>query len=498
MNTQTLIVFLYARISEDPREQKRGVKRQLDDLRAFADSRPDWQKGGEFCDNDISAMSGEDRPDYNRLMAAVHAAAAAGHRPVIAAYHPSRLWRSRAERALAIEELRTLRAFVALESGGFFDLTKATDRSQLANLGESDTLESEVKGERVARTALERAREGRANGAVAYGWKRVYEYDDRGRIEGFHDVEDPVQAVIVREIVTRLLGGDSLISITEDLNARGVPAPGAGQKRKRRAVGQAPDGSRWNKTSVKKIALRRANIGIRTYHGEEFEAEWPALIKEWQHEQLRRLFADRAATGEKPGARKHLLSWGEVALCGVCGGPFRVASRGNAKRGSKKPTYVCERGCVGRNEEALDGFVGALAVQVLSSPHAADVFRGDDSAALAVLEHAEVLKVRLENAADDYAEGLIDRVQLQRITKKLRGEIAEAQTEARRLRPAFDSKVFDGLVGPMAAERWAALKTRQRRRVLDALGLRVTVHPVARRGPGFDASTIEVVWGVPG
>ncbi|WP_185994068.1 recombinase family protein [Streptomyces benahoarensis] len=499
MNTKTLprrtIAFLYARISEDPRDRRRGVKRQMSDLNTFVQENG-WEVGGEYIENDVSAHSGEDRPEYDRLMAdAIDAAREPGVRVIVAGYHPSRLWRRRVERAQAIEDLRLAGCWVAFESGGLFNMQRASDRSQLANLGESDTAESEVKSERVKRAALERAQEGRANGAVAYGWRRQYEYDGRGQVSGFRDVEDPAQAAVVRDIVTRLLSGDSLLGITADLNERGVPSPGAGRQLKRRAVGQNPNGSLWNKTSVKKLALRPANVGVRVHQGVEYEAAWPALIGDEQHAQLKNLFAGRSVVRELPGARKHLLTWGEIATCGPCGSVLRVALKGNAKRGQKKPTYVCDAcGCVGRNEEALDRHVSSIVVGVLGRPDAADTFRGDDSAALAALERAEGLKARQDAAADDYAAGLITREQLVRITRSLGQQITEAQAEARRLRPAFDLDVFDGLVGEKAEEKWKGLAVSQQRRVLEGLGVRIKVMP-GRKGPGFDASSVKVSWG---
>ncbi|MCZ7461017.1 hypothetical protein [Streptomyces sp. WMMC940] len=90
--------------------------------------------------------------------------------------------------------------------------------------------------------------------------------------------------------------------------------------------------------------------------------------------------------------------------------------------------------------------------------------------------------------------GIINREQLRRITAKLAKQITDAQNEARRLRPAFDLDAFDGLVGPRSAETWEGLEVPQQRRVLDGLGVRLRVHPVARRGPGFDQSTIELEW----
>jgi len=486
------LIFLYARISEDPRDQRRGVKRQMKDLYQWAEELG-GEIAGEWTDNDLSAHSGEQRPGYDALMAAaLEAAAQPGVRVIVAAYHPSRLWRRRVERAQAIEDLRQAKAFVAFESGGYFNMAKASDRSQLANLGESDTAESEVKSERVTREALERAEEGRANGKVSYGWRRVYRHDDDGKVIGFDDVEHPEQAAIVREIVKRLLGGDSIFAVTLDLNERGVPAPGVGQKRKKRAVGQAEDGSHWSKSSVKKVALRPANVAIRVYKGAEYPAVWPALVKPEEHSRLIDLFRSRAGSGERPGQRVHLLSWGEVATCGVCNGTISVSLRGNMTRGTRKPTYVCsEKGCVGRNEEALDRHVEAVVVKLLSSPAVSEIFKSDESAALAALERAEGLRARQGQAAEDFADGVITREQLRRITQKLSEQIKEAQAEARRLQPV-DLSALDGLVGPQAADKWSRLGVPQKRRILEAIGLRVKIYPASRRGPGFDSSTIAI------
>ena len=103
LNTKTLprrtLVFLYARISEDPRDRRRGVNRQMSDLRTFSEENG-WEVGGEYIENDVSAHSGEERPEYDRLMAdAIEAAREPGVRVIVAGYHPSRVWRRRVERA---------------------------------------------------------------------------------------------------------------------------------------------------------------------------------------------------------------------------------------------------------------------------------------------------------------------------------------------------------------------------------------------------------------
>jgi DNA invertase Pin-like site-specific DNA recombinase len=503
----TVLALAYARISLDPLEQKRGVKRQQGDLRAHC-ADEDWHLYAEYSDNDLSALSGEERPDYDRLMQTAielgPLAAAAGKKVVVLAYHSSRLWRNRVERAQAIEDLRKAGVFVAFESGGFYDLRKASQRSQLAQVGENDTSESEVKSERVARAALERAQEGRANGAVAYGWRRQYEYDKRGRIIGFNDVEDAETAAIVREIVRRLLAGETLISITLDLNERGIPAPGAGQERKHRSYSQDANGSRWNKTSVKKIALRKANMGVRVHVVDdketEYPAAWPVLITPEQHARVTALLTTRAAGGvrpnsqARPGMRKHMLSWTAAGTCGECGGWLKVAMRGSRKRGSLAETYVCESpsACVGRNKAHLDQHVDDVVVALLSNSRGAEVFRPDESAAMAALEKVAGLKARQAVAADDYADGAITREQLLRINQSVGAQIAEAQAEANRLAPKVDLSVIEGLVGPGAEAAWEALGVAQKTQVLEALQLRVTILKVGRTGPGYNKESVRI------
>ncbi|TQK43789.1 resolvase-like protein [Streptomyces sp. SLBN-118] len=74
------LVFLYARICEDPRDRRRIVNRQMSDLRTFVEENG-WEVGGEYVENDVNAYSGEERPECDRLMAdAIEAAREPGVR----------------------------------------------------------------------------------------------------------------------------------------------------------------------------------------------------------------------------------------------------------------------------------------------------------------------------------------------------------------------------------------------------------------------------------
>ncbi|MBA5222242.1 recombinase family protein [Streptomyces griseoaurantiacus] len=499
--------WIYARISEDPREQRRGVERQLRDLRTYAQQQG-WEVRGEFHDNDLSAFKEEDRPGYNDLMHAMTMempqVRGEGRRGVILALHSSRVWRRAVQRAQAIDDLQQAKACVAFETGGFFDMTKATDRSMLRQLGEADTQESEVKAERVAREALARAEEGRTNGAVLYGWRRVYDLDDRGRRVGFHDVEHEEQAPIVREVVNRLARMETLRSITEDLNRREVPPPGAHlvMRKKRRAQGNE-DGSRWNKTSVKKLALRPANAGIRMHHGTPYPAAWPALVDKdvWQRVKdmlenpklgIPRNPEEDKAARSLDGHRKHMLSWG-IGECGPCGSVLKVTKKGKAR----SSLYVCDgKGCTGRSEEYVDAWVGAVVVARLTRPDAVEVFGGDDSAAQDALGQAERLRKRLEEAAEEYADGILTRPQLSRITVRLKERIAAFEEEAKRLRPRLPLDTMGELLGvplEVAEAAWEALTVVQKRKVLEVLNIKVRILPTGRRGPGFDPDFVQVL-----
>ncbi len=450
-------------------------------------------------ENDVSAHSGEERPQYDAMMAAALAAAAdPGLRVIIAAYHPSRLWRRPVERAQAIEDLRQVKAWVGFEAGGLFNLSKATDRSQLRQVGENDTAESEVKAERVARAARERAEEGRANGRWAYGW-REYECDEYGRVDGFKDVEDPERAAVVRAIVRRLLAGESLISITQSLNKAGVPSPGAGQQRKRRSLRQDETGSLWNKTSVKKIATRDMNIAIRTHAGKQYPAAWPALISEQEHARIKALFAVRTVTREKPGQRKHLLSWDEIAVCGICGSVLRVGVRGNTKYGKKRELYLCDAGeHVGRNKEFLDLYIADLVAERLERPDILELLVPEDDEEIPrILEQIVGLEARQSEAADDYADGAITREQLRRINQRVGKQLEEARRELTAAQPRVDLGAVQEMAGPGARERWDALHVVRQRHLLEVLGLRLEVHKVTRRGPGFDPDSIKFPHGRP-
>lgn len=488
--------FLYARISEDEVALEKGVTRQLRECRELSTKRG-GQIAAEFSDNDLSASKGAPRPNFERLMAAVAAPNPLGVQRRIVTVHTSRVWRNRQERAAGIDILGALGVIVLPVNGPELHLSSAAGRMVAGMLGEVDTGESETKSERIVSAARERAEEGRTNGAVLYGWSRQYEYDNRGRIIGFHDDEDIQQADIVREIVARLLGGESIKGITDDLNRRGVPAPGAGANRAHRAKGQASDGSKWGKTSVRKMALRPANIGLRIFHrGRPDEAllpaSWPKIVDPDQHDRVVALLKDPARNTEKPGSRQHLLTWG-IGECGFqeCGAHLRTGMRGNRRYpGSVASLYMCEaEGHVGRNEAAVDRFVDHHMIELLQRPDAVDLLDGSATEAADALTQVEALRAKLAKAAAAFAEDMISDEQLRVITGKLRPQLEAAEAKARACRPSPHLELVMSAIGSKAEQRWRAMQIVQKRAVMQAFGVRVLILP-ARKGAGFDPTSV--------
>jgi len=462
---------IYCRISEDPRATEKGVARQREDCEALVAARG-WQLVGVYTDNDISALKGAHRPGYAALLVSVQR----GELDRIVAYGLSRLWRSRTERAEAIGVLSAARVGVALVKGSDLDLTSAAGRMYAGVLGEFDTAESEIKAERVARAAQQRAEEGRPNGALGYGWRRVHERDNAGRLTASRDVEDPAEADVVRRIVADLLAGTSIKAVTAGLNLRDLPRP----------TGQA---AAWGPSTVRKLALRPSNVADRVHRGVVIgPGNWPALVDRADHDRVVALLNDPSRRLSRDGARRNLLSYG-IGRCGVCGTRLRVAIRAG------HPLYHCDapRGCVGRRVEWVDHLVRDVVVARLAKPDARVLFQRSDEGAHEARVQADAVRARLDSAADAFAFGDIDAAQLRRITARLRPELEAVQLAASRIVAGVAPALLEDLAGPMARACWETMNVTQRRAVLSTLGVEVVIQP-ARGGAGFKPEAVEVVW----
>ena len=118
--------------------------------------------------------------------------------------------------------------------------------------------------------------------------RRVYGWED----DGLRVRES--EAIIVREMVQRLIDGQSPNSIANDLNARGVPTI---------------NDSKWQSLGLRKTAQRASNAGLRQHKGEIYQGNWEPIIDRptWDH--LKLVLDGRLSLKYKRGVgRKYLLT----------------------------------------------------------------------------------------------------------------------------------------------------------------------------------------------
>jgi site-specific DNA recombinase len=162
------------------------------------------------------------------------------------------------------------------------------------------------------------------------------------------------------------------------------------------------------------------------------------------------------------------------------------------------PGYRCSgHGCVIRRKDDLDDLddlINGIIVERLARPDAVDLFTtGDTADQRAALAESEELRGRLDDAADQYADGVIDGRQLERITARLRPQLAEVE---KRLRTVDSAPLLDGLAGtPAVRDLWAQLPLSRRRAVV-ALLLDIRVHRTRQGARIFDPACVERTWRV--
>jgi DNA invertase Pin-like site-specific DNA recombinase len=437
----------------------------MHDLRHLAQQRG-YEVVAEITDNDTSAYA--QRAGFDQLWKLVRSGAV-DH---VVVWQTSRLVRSRKDRAQVISEFGQHGVDIVAFQGPSLELSNAYGRVVADLMTAFDSMESEVKAERVSAAIADGARKGRPWGLVPYGWNR----------QDAVQVIDEEQAAIVRELVDRLLAGISIREIVADLNARGE---------------SPPKGKAWSSSTVRQLVRRPANVGLRVHKGTELPGNWPAIVERSKHDRVVALLSAperRSHTGPRPGSRKHLLTHG-IGRCGVCDGMLRVARRVGRK--TEPLIYMCAsaRGCTGRVQSRVDDLVAAVVIGRLQMPDALDWMLGDDEEARNLSERVETLQRRLDEAADSQADGKIDIRQLERITARLMPELEAARRHRDAAARSLDFAQLQELARPQAAARWASMPVSAKRSVLEALCIEVVLLPRAKRGPGFEPETVEILWG---
>ncbi|MGB3521938.1 MAG: recombinase family protein [Mycobacterium sp.] len=461
----------YCRISSDPQDRREGVERQREDTTALCEVKG-WAPAAYYIDNDRSASNGKDRPEWDRLLADIEA----GKIDAVAAWDQDRGWRM-------MHELEDLRKFfqklgrpVPLATTGQGDIDLYSPTGVLAAQIKTAVSEHEVAMMRVRqlRAARQRAERGLPKWREAFGYLSYTgpKQDDDGTRE-----PDPETAPLVKQAYASLLAGSSISDIARDFNTAG-------------ALGL--NGNPWSPSTMTMFMRAPRNAGLRAHHGEILgKGTWTPLVDEsvWRAAQTI-LNAEGRAPGRKT-VRKHLLTG--VLQCGKpgCGGHLS-----GMQTIDKRITYACKvcRG-VSVRAQHVQPLVYEMVGGRLAMPDAADLLRAeihDEVEAEALRVEANALLTRLDEIADERADGLLTGAQAARATERIQaklGAIEKAQQDAERLRVFADIP----LGRPEAVAAVEAL-TPDRFRAVVALLLVVTVDPVGKGSHVFDPERVRFEW----
>jgi site-specific DNA recombinase len=381
----------YARISREDEGNVDNTDIQIDECVAWVQ-----EQGHElvstYVDDNASAYSNARRPDYERLLRDVEA----NKIDIIVCTEPSRLNRNlRNSIGLIALAYTTDLQHIAVtdpERHGFDLSTRSGIQNALEAAIEDEKEVTRLSGRQKRKNRV-RAKEGRRNGGP-----RPFGYE----ADGVTIRES--EAVIIREIVRRLLDGESSRSIIMDLRQRGV---------------KTPTGKEWHGYTLRRIISSPRICGIRTHLGMHHPAQWPAIIsyEDWQRLQI--IWRARARHGTVE-PRRYLLTG--LLFCGNCDNPMvgqtwhdtrRPGSAIRRYRCAKDEAYHHRSGCgkIFRIAEPIELLVNEAVLRRLDSPDFVQALgaQANDGELKAKIHEREHKRDHQRELLEDRARGILSR-----------------------------------------------------------------------------------------
>lgn len=470
---------IYTRISDDREGRELGVTRQEEDCRLLADSKR-LKVVGLYVDNDISAStrSRKKRPEYQRMLAD----ARAGLFDYVLAYTTNRITRKPRENEDLIELAEQYGIRYEYVRSPSFDLNSAHGRLIARVLAATDAGEAEATSERVARAAAQRAQAGKFHGGG-----RPYGYE----ADGITIRES--EARVLKDIVARLIAGESQVSVIRHLNSNGIPTA---------------DGNKWTLGNLKRTLLKKRYIGVREHTTGDYKAEWPAILSPTEYELMTSRFQLTAQPWEKsrPTGRRYLLSG--ITICGTCGahmyGQARQRENGRVQRryrckGLDNHAQIVGCGKVFRDAAALDEFVSECVLARFDSPEIAAALTPERETGKAdeLVAELDRLNIRRRQLAAQHALREIEDYDIMRAT--IMAEIQRVEGELGKMQHA-DVRVLMPKDQPLR-RAWDKAAMEWRRDIIKLVVDNIKVlpgHPGSKtwNGHRFDADLVQISWKV--
>ena len=485
-SSEPLRALIYCRVSADPHSRRVSVESQETENRAVCEHNG-WDLAGVVVDNDRSAsrFAPRQREGYALVREAL-AGNGYGRVDVLVCWESSRAQRD-LEAYVALRNLCAEYNVLYSYRGRVYDMSDDADRFNTGLDALVDERNAEEARNRTLRSHRHSATNGLPRGATPYGYQRRYDPVTRRMVA---QEADPKTAPIVTEIVGRLLGGDKLYRIAQDLNQRGIPTPRQYRDQARGVGDRAYDG--WTPSQIRNLVSKPSLQGLRVHRGQIVgEATWPAIVDPADWEAVQALLRDPHRVNNYRGVRPQYLCSG-LAECGVCGARGGVL---RPMRNRGRMTYACagapgggSRGHVSRGQELLDAAVTQRMVGILSRPDALQQLtppEQDDRDN--ERERLKQLTARLATYQDMAIKGEVSPASFAKFEAALNEQIEKARAD---LTPQWLPAAVVDLVDPeMAAQRWDDASLDVQRAAVRLL-LRIVVHPVPadqRGGPGLFA-----------
>ncbi|MFK0155408.1 recombinase family protein [Streptomyces sp. NPDC090493] len=473
----------YGRVSDDERETGEGVESQHADNSDFAEEigRP---LDASYQDNSISAFSGRERPQFERLLADI----ARGWIASVIIWHADRLTRDVGE---ALRIIKLFRAhgvrLYSVQKGGEYLLNRAAGRAEFIADINSAQRESGHKGERVSLARKRQARKGEHGGGIRrFGWgaptgrvrskcvnpkapldERVYV--DVPVLDMTKHREDEVEEI--RRWARELFATKgNMAQLLAGINRRGVLTVSQADGRTLKSRGKEVEHGGWNQKTVRGILTSPRVSGHAVYKGEIIKRDaWPAILPEDVRQALIVLLDDPARVTTPGNTPKWLISKSAHALCGQCNLGGMVTVRHN----SKGPVYRCNK-CSKGNQLAplVDEYVAAVACERLSRPDLVQLIAPPRPEVDITALRGEIvdLETQKTEASLSFARKAIDLSMLETVKaetdlqiSKIRAQLADAVSDSP-LSDFLDADTFEA-----AAAVWETKGIGERREIVRLL-----------------------------
>lgn len=180
---------------------------------------------------------------------------------------------------------------------------------------------SKELAQKIHRGLKDNAEKGIVNGSIPLGYRRG--------ADGHAEIV-PEEAEVVREIFRRVLEGEPLIRIAEDLNRRGI---------------KTKKGAQWNKSSFNRILSNERYVGVYLYKEFRIEGGFPVIVDKDTFAQAQVYIKGkpkaRGSTARRRCKGDTYLLTGKL-YCGECDSPMSGIS-GTARNEDLHYYYTCTK-----------------------------------------------------------------------------------------------------------------------------------------------------------